>query len=395
MNEWKECKLKDVTTRITKGTTPSTLGGGFVTKGINFIKSESVSYDGKIDKSTFSYIDENTHNKLKRSQLEPNDILYSMAGIYLGKSGYVTNDILPANTNQALAIIRINSLVAIPKYIHYCLRQKSVVDYVNTISGQSAQPNINMEEIGSIDLLLPSFTEQESIVEVLSCLDEKIDLLHRNNKTLEQLADTLYRQWFIEESEDDSKEIVFSSIAKHIKSSVNPGANPTEYFIHHSLPSYDSGKHALKQVGSEILSNKYLIKPHQTLISKLNPSTPRVWYILNDQNNCVCSSEFQVYEAKHEIYRTFVYSFLKSNDTTDILTGAASGTSGSHQRVSPDLINNLILKEPNKSKLLKYDKLCSDWLNKMNTNQVQIQQLESLRDTLLPKLMSGIVRVLN
>ncbi|MEZ4901864.1 MAG: restriction endonuclease subunit S [Spirosomataceae bacterium] len=179
MNQWKEYKLGEITTLITKGTTPSSLGSKFVQEGINYIKSEAVSYNGKIDKSTFAFIDDETHQKLKRSQLAKDDILYSMAGIFLGKSGIVTEDMLPANTNQALAIIRLNQGLAIPQFVNYYLRQKSVIEFVNNMSGQSAQPNINFEEIKSILLLLPPLPEQRAIASVLSSLDDKIDLLHR------------------------------------------------------------------------------------------------------------------------------------------------------------------------------------------------------------------------
>ena len=184
MSEWKEYKLGELTELITKGTTPSSLGGKFVEKGINYIKSEAVGYDGTLDRSTFVCIDEAMHQKLKRSQLEKDDILFSMAGIFLGKNALVPEDVLPANTNQALAIIRLNKNKANPKFIHYYLRQRNVIDFVNNMSGQSAQPNINFEEIKSIDIKLPELKKQIEIADILSSLDDKIDLLHHQNKTL-------------------------------------------------------------------------------------------------------------------------------------------------------------------------------------------------------------------
>jgi type I restriction enzyme S subunit len=192
--EWQSLKLGDITRLVTKGTTPSTLGEGFVSSGVNFIKSEAVSYKGRLDKSTFVFISHEMHEKLKRSQLEKDDILFSMAGIFLGKTGLVTEDVLPANTNQAVAIIRLDQEKALPKFIHYFLRQKSITDFVNNMSGQSAQPNINFQEIKSIELNLPPLPEQLAIAALLSSLDDKIDLLHRQNKTLEAMAETLFRQ---------------------------------------------------------------------------------------------------------------------------------------------------------------------------------------------------------
>ncbi len=190
MGEWREVKLDNILEKITKGTTPPK-GVGFVNKGINYIKSDAISYDGRIDKEKFVQIDFATHEKFKRSQLEENDILFSMAGAYLGKNALVKKEMLPANTNQALAILRLNKKLALPRYINYYLIQPQIIDFVNNMSGQSAQPNINFQEISSINLLLPPLKEQKAIAGVLSSLDDKIDLLHRQIKTLENMRDTL------------------------------------------------------------------------------------------------------------------------------------------------------------------------------------------------------------
>jgi type I restriction enzyme S subunit len=77
--------LRDFALRITKGTTPTTLGRAFTSEGVNFIKSEAITDDGRINGATFAYIDEDTHNALARSILEESDVLFSMAGAYLGK----------------------------------------------------------------------------------------------------------------------------------------------------------------------------------------------------------------------------------------------------------------------------------------------------------------------
>ena len=101
-------KLGDVASVITKGTTPTSIGYSFIEKGINFIKIESISEEGKFIKEKLAYISEDCHSKLKRSQLKENDILFSIAGA-IGRVAVVDNDIIPANTNQALAIIRIDN----------------------------------------------------------------------------------------------------------------------------------------------------------------------------------------------------------------------------------------------------------------------------------------------
>ena len=166
--------LKDITTKITKGTTPTSIGCKFEKSGINFIKSESL-VDGKtIDKSKFAFISERTHERLKRSQIEKNDILFSMAGMFLGKTGIATAEVVPANTNQAVAIIMVDDTKANYEYVYYYLNQKSVIHTINTTSAQSAQPNINLKQIGEIKINLPDRKKQDQIVSLLSAIDLKI-----------------------------------------------------------------------------------------------------------------------------------------------------------------------------------------------------------------------------
>jgi len=395
MSEWKDCRLKDLTIRITKGTTPSTIGGAFLTKGINFIKSESVSYNGKIDKTTFAFISEDTHNKLKRSQLERNDILYSMAGIYLGKSGFVTDDILPANTNQALAIIKVDPVKALPKFIHFVLQQKNVIEYVNTISGQSAQPNINMEEIGSIELLLPPLPEQERIAEVLSSLDDKIDLLHRNNKTLEQLAETLFRQWFVEEAEDSWEEVKLGSVVQTILGGT-PSTEKKEYW-----------NGTIAWINSGEVNNDRIIKPTKYISelglnnsnTKLLPRKTTVMAITGATMGQVsyleietCANQSVVGIIPNELFYPEYLHLLVKNNVEFIIQNE---TGGAQPHINKNDINNTIIKVPPKDLLNNAKNYLEILYDKISNNCWQIQQLETLRDTLLPKLMSGEVRVQN
>lgn len=394
MSSWQKCKLGEILDLITKGTTPPK-GKGFVNNGINYIKSDAIGYDGQIDTSKFVQIDLETHQKFKRSQLKDGDILYSMAGIYLGKNAIVKSEMLPANTNQALAILRLNQNKATPEYISYYLSQKEIVEYVNNMSGQTAQPNINFQEISSILLLLPPLEEQKAIAEVLSSLDDKIDLLHRQNQTLEDLAQTLFRQWFIEEAKEEWEDKPLGEIALHVKNNIKTSSFKNKSFFHFSLPAFDNGQRPIKELGNEILSNKYQVVKNSILVSKLNPRTPRIWLIDGniDEDNSICSTEFQVLYPKEEIWRGFIYCYLKTEQAIQKLAGASGGTSGSHQRVKPEDIFNLIFQYPDIETLKKFDDISSDYLKKIKVNQKQIQILEDLRDTLLPKLLNGEIRL--
>lgn len=196
--EFKTYLLSEITSKITKGTTPSKKDGGFSESGINYIKAESVGFDGRIDRSKFAFISEDVHNKLKRSQLEVNDILFSMAGIHLGKVALVEEQHVPANTNQALALIRpINSLVN-PLYLLYFLQQREVVHFVNNATSQSAQPNINLKQIGDLEIRLPELAVQNKVVDILSSLDRKLVINTDINQNLESIAQAIFKSWFVD-----------------------------------------------------------------------------------------------------------------------------------------------------------------------------------------------------
>jgi type I restriction enzyme S subunit len=197
MEYWKEVTLKDISLKITKGTTPTTLGYEFQSEGVNFIKAESVTREGTIEESTFAYIEQKAHESLKRSQISENDILLTIAGIYLGKVGLVKRRHLPANTNQAVAIIRLKNELCHPKYIKYFLLDKSTTTYLNQLCPQAAQPNLNLTQLGKLKFRLPHLETQKKIAGILSTYDDLIENNKRRIVLLEKMAEEIYREWFV------------------------------------------------------------------------------------------------------------------------------------------------------------------------------------------------------
>ena len=172
----KHVRLGDICSVITKGTTPKS----YTKTGVSFVKTEA--FDGaKIIPNKLSYVDEETHTTfLKRSMLEENDILITIAGATIGKCAIVPKEILPANTNQALAIIRLakgNS----PKYVMYLLQSDLMKKYMQKNIKGSAQPNLNLKQLNDFIIPLPPLNVQERLVRVLDnfeaiCTDLNIGL---------------------------------------------------------------------------------------------------------------------------------------------------------------------------------------------------------------------------
>lgn len=191
-------KLRDVSKLITKGTTPSTIGEEFVSEGINFVKSESIGGQKYLDSSIFEHITAITNEKMKRSQLEADDLLFSIAGAYLGKIGIVREEDLPLNTNQAVGIVRLDKDKVDVDYIYYFFSQKRINEYINRLSSQSGQPNLNLELLGNLEFIDRTQKEQKRIGEILTSLDNKIELNNKINAELESIAKTIYDYWFLQ-----------------------------------------------------------------------------------------------------------------------------------------------------------------------------------------------------
>jgi type I restriction enzyme, S subunit len=189
--------LKEVCSLITKGTTPTSLGMKLNEGNINFIKVECLSEDGNIISSKMQKIDETTHNKLNRSKLHEGDILYSIAGS-IGRMTVVDSSILPANTNQAVAILRPIKELINTQYLFYFLKDtKSQKNAMRRIV-QSVQTNLSLGELSSLEVSIPSLPIQIAIGNFINNLDAKIAVNNALSKTLEDIAQTIFKSWFID-----------------------------------------------------------------------------------------------------------------------------------------------------------------------------------------------------
>ncbi len=193
--EWEEKKLGLECDVITKGTTPTSIGKNFTTSGINFVKVESLRKNGTFIKNMFAYIDEDTHNILARSKLQNKDLLISIAGA-LGRVGIVTEDILPANTNQALAIVRLKEKSSIDlSYLFYYLNTCEMRKHIEAMSSQGAQPNLSLENIYDLPIVFSqNIKEQQFIASILSCMDNELEALKTKLSKIKVLKEGMMQE---------------------------------------------------------------------------------------------------------------------------------------------------------------------------------------------------------
>lgn len=401
-------KLKDITTKITKGTTPSNIGDSFTDEGINYFRSEMLGKAKYLDKSSgIMFISESTHNKLKRSQIEADDILFSMAGIYLGKLAIVKDEDVPANTNQAVALIRFNKGVNID-YLYYFMIQKSFNAYVNCMSAQAAQPNINLKQIGNLQIALPTDEQQKRIAGILSAYDNLIENNNKRIKLLEQMAENLYKEWFVRfrfpgyedtEFEDGMpRDWVREKIGLHYNtcSGGTPSRTHEEYYTEGTIPWVKTGEikdgiiihtdECITEAGIKGSSAK-LLPQGAVVMAMYGVNIGMLAYL---DSEMTCNQACCVFNDKNEINsRHYLFHYLYSIRDYLLLIGFGAA----QQNLSQDLIKKVKIVIPPAELIKEFDKQKEPLYQTIRALMMQNDKLIKQRDALLPRLMSGKLEV--
>lgn len=281
-----------------------------------------------------------------------------------------------------------------PQYLYYMMCEPQFTEFTVLTSRGAKMPRGDKEAILNYEISLPSLAEQKAIASILASLDNKIDLLHRQNKTLESMAETLFRQWFVEEAQNDWEEVKVSHFVTLNKSSI------TKKYDHQSILYLETSsltKGYISELKPLILSEapsraKRLVQHLDILISTVRPDQCHYGFCFKPETNLVVSTGFCTITCD-TITPYFIYYLLTSEDMTQYLHSIAEGSTSTYPSLKPEDIGNVSFALPPKEKLNDYHNIVGAMWNKINQNQKQIQNLEKLRDTLLPKLMSGEVRV--
>ena len=309
-DEWNEVKLGDISKSITKGTTPKK----YSDTGINFVKVESIE-NNKIYKID-AFIDENTHkNELSRSILKTNDLLFSIAGS-LGRTTIVTENILPANTNQALSIIRFyDNCNCNLNFIQSRLNTYDIAKYIFQNLAVGAQPNLNLQQVGNIKIRIPSFNEQNKIQGFLECVDIKIELLKKKYQQYQEFKKYLMQQIFTQKLRFDFKDtwdkVLLKDVAfipKKTKLTNIEGLKLLTVKLHtKGIEINDRIKPKLTKRGRPY----YIRRSGELLIGRQNFHNGGMGIVPKSLDEGICSnaiSSFNVFEDKIDV--NYLYYFL-------------------------------------------------------------------------------------
>lgn len=339
--------------------------------------------------------------------LKENDIILAMdrpwieAGL---KYAMITKYDLPCLLVQRVACLRAKKTLN-QSFLKYVIASKSFTEYVRSIETGTAVPHISGKQIKAYPFIIPPLTIQKAIASLLSTLDEKIDFLHRQNKTMESMAETLFRQWFIEEAQADWELTTLDchiTLAKGLSykgTGLTTSDNGIPLFNLNSVLEGGGYKSAGLKYYNGDFKERHIIKSGEIIVANTEQGHE---YRLIGYPAIIPTTESELSIYTHHLFKicinddsyltnSFMYYLLCSKDIHEQVVAATNGSTVN--QLSADGLQRPEFKLPPECMVKKFTTQVASFWKKINLNNSQIKNLESLRDTLLPKLLSGEVRV--
>jgi len=404
MSDWKEYKFSEllVDDSISYGIVQP--GAHTEIDSVPIVRVNNIK-NGYIETGDAIKVTASIEEKYKRTRLVGGELLITVVGS-VGECAIVPESLKGWNVARAVSVARIKENVN-KYFIKYSFQTDDIRHQLYGNTNDTVQPTLNLGSLKKIKFLLPSLTEQTAIAEVLSSLDDKIDLLHRQNKTLEQLAETLFRQWFVEEADESWKVEKLGEVAivqngyafsrkdyvlfqdghlevlkmGHIAVGGGLRTNPKKDFVprQEKFKKWTLNKNDIV-MGMTDMKDNVVILGVPAMIDKSEK------YVLNQR-------VARIYlESNKKLLNSYLL-FIQLKNKEFIATLQSKANSGVQVNLSTEVIKDCdILIPPMELQKEKGNAIAELYLKREN-NQIQIKTLTQLRDTLLPKLMSGEVRV--
>ena len=341
------------------------------------------------------YLSEETYQTWFRAHPIPGDILF----VNKGTPGRVclVPDPVDFCIAQDMIALRADESKIYPKYLFAVLRSREIQQQIYNTNVGDVIPHFKKQFLDQLLIPIPERSIQESIGDLYYVLSLKAERNKKINDNLEQQAQAIYHERFETVSPNDLPSdwriVTLGEVATISNKSFNPLKEPEILLEHYSIPAFDEARFPVFELSTSIKSNKFIIDASCFMISKLNPTTKRVWKPYCLTGNAVCSTEFIVYKAKDQSITDFLYSVIDSGSFSDFMCSHVTGSTGSRQRTTPSdtLSYELIL--PSEDELAEFQSLVSPMYAQMRINAIENDKLKRLRDSLLPKLMSGEIDV--
>ena len=360
---------------------------------------------GRVDRRSVSRVDRETAERLKAHRLAAGDVVLARRGD-VGRSAFVEED--EAGWLCGTGSMRVHAPdheVIVPRFLRYAFDEPRVAEWLIGQSVGSTMPNLNAKIVSDLPLRVPDPTTQRRIAAVLSAFDELIEINERRIELLEDLARSLYREWFVRfrfpghrdadfaESgigpiPEDWEVCSLGDIAAVQRRTVTPAREDGIEFEHFSIPAFDSSGLPRFELGAAIRSHKQMVDRQCVLLSKINPRIERIWFAEPSTDRAVASTEFLAFTGSG-VSNAWLWATFTSEGFQRWLRGVAGGTSTSHQRVKPGDVMAHAVPLANRELLDLFDGFSAPALREVTALRQSNRALTATRDLLLPRLVTG------
>jgi type I restriction enzyme S subunit len=392
MSVWKEVVIDELCSEITDCVNKTAPSVEYVTP-FKMIRTTNIK-KGRINLDEVRYVTEETYRTwIRRGAPQLEDIILTREAP-VGEVGMIrTNQ--KVFLGQRTMMYRADRSKADPYFLYYAFQTEFVQEQIHAAGMGSVVEHVRVPDAKKFKINIPPLPEQKAIASVLSSLDDKIDLLHHQNKTLEAMAETLFHQWFIEEAKEDWDDVTISNLIE-----VRDGTHDSPKQASIGFPLVTS-----KHIGNGVLDFESCYLISEVDYEKVNSrSQVETFDILMSMIGTLGRTYLEFGSVSYAIkniglfktsrnpqWKYFIYLWLNSSLGKQFIDEHKSGST--QEYLSLGSLRSIQFKKPPTDVLKQFNGLVDDMFQKIYANINQLQTLEKLRDTLLPKLMSGEVRV--
>lgn len=347
---------------------------------VNNIKNGHIEIDDIMKVSSF------IEEKYLRTRLIGGELLITVVGS-IGECAIVPTNLKGWNVARAVSVARIKDDFN-KRYIKYAFKTEEIKFQMYGNTNDTVQPTLNLSSLKNLIFTLPPYKEQTAIASIMSSLDDKIDLLQRQNKTLEQLAETLFRQWFVEEASRDREVKNLIEIADYVNGLPlqKYPSNGIDFLPVIKIRELKEGISENTDKCRKSIPKQYIIQDGDVLFSWSGSLEVEIW---PEGEGALNQHLFKVSSDKYP--KWFYYLATKIHLSTFKQIAESKTTTMGH--IQREHLKQALIAIPDKELFQQYDKTLAPLIGKKIKNNTQIRTLTQLRDALLPKLMSGEVRV--
>lgn len=415
-DKWHTAKIGEIAEKVAMGPFGSSIKvSTFVDKGIPIISGQHL-HGTRLEDSEFNFISYDHGDRLKNANVYRGDVVFTHAGnieqvAYIPKDSKYERYVL----SQRQFYIRCNLKKVLPEFVTYFFKTPDGQHKLLANTSQTGVPSIAqpVSYLKTIEILLPPLTEQKAIASILGALDDRIELNRKMNETLEAMARAIFKSWFVDFDPvpgiGSHKEWQDSPLGK-IPKKWRVGKVSEAFEINPSRPIKKDLSYAYVDMASlpttsarvtnvvlrEFTGSGSKFTNGDVLFARITPclengKTALVDFLTEGEYGWG-STEFIVFSSKEPLNPWFVYCVARDQEFREHAIRAMSGTSG-RQRVEIGCFNNFLIVIPPAEIVGKFGNIVSPWFRQMKMNDEQSATLTIIRDALLPKLLSGEIRV--